>query len=152
MAIRLAMCLRAAGKAVAFDRAGKALTLRNADYVDQFTILKDVGLYDVTEVKLGGVVGTHLTQAAHDRRARLLQMTFLTFGQFAFRNFLKAQLDSIIAIRFDRLNLRHIAGAGLNYCYWHHRTARIEQLGHAYFFPDNPLHLFLLGLTVTKTV
>src|SRR3954470_20812462 len=101
--VRLTMRLGAAGKMITLYSASKAFTLGDASHVNNFTILEDVGLNDVTEVILGvAIVRTHLAQTAHGGCARLLNVTLLTCGQLAFWNFFKTQLDGIIAIGFDR--------------------------------------------------
>ena len=133
--------LQAVG-AVALDDAGVAVALGDAGDIHEVAGLEGVGLDDVADVQLGGVVQVELTQVLLGGSAGLVQVAHLGLAQLALGDILEAQLDSLIAFLFGSLLLHDHAGTRLDDGDGDHMAVLVKNLGHAHFFADDRFHVY----------
>ena len=129
-------------RAVALDDALIAVALAGAGDIHEVAHLEGVGLDDIADVQLGGVVQIELAQVLLGSDLSLLQVAQLRLGELALGHVLIAQLDGLIAFLLGSLLLNNGAGSRLDDSDGDHMAVFIEDLGHAHFFADDCFHVF----------
>ena len=123
-----------------------AVALADAGDIDEIAGLEGVGLHNVADVQLSGVVQVKFAQVLLGRHASLVQVAHLALGQLLLGNILEAQLNRIVAFLFGSLLLNDRAGTRLNDSDGDHVAVLVKNLGHTHFFADDCLHVYFLLL------
>ena len=128
--------------APALDDALVAVALAGAGDIHEVAHLEGVGLHEVADVQLGGVLQVELTEILLGSHVRLLQVAQLALGELALGHILEAHLDGGIAFLLSGLLLGDHAGARLDHGNGDHVTVLIEDLGHPDLLADDCFHVF----------
>src|SRR5215217_8202692 len=138
--VRLTVRLRAAPETMALDHTLKATALRRAGHVDQVAFRERVGSDHLSDRHVGGVARFYFAQRPRHEPTSLA-VTPLRPIQALVET--KSELDGTVAVPLRGLDLRHHAGANLEYRHRVGQPCVIKYLGHAQFFSDEPLDHWL---------
>ena len=125
----------------ALHNALVAVTLGGAGHVNKVALVERVGLNDVADVQLGGVLQVELAQVLLGSHARLVQVAHLGLGQLALGDILEAQLHSGVAFLLGSLLLDDGAGARLDNGDGDDLAVFVEDLRHTDFLANDCLHV-----------
>ena len=123
--------------AVALDDAGIAVALADAGDVHMVACGEGVGLHDVADIHLGGLVEFKLLQVLLGGHAGLAEVAHLGLGEPALAHILEAQLNGLIAVLFGGLLLHHDARSGFNDGNRDDLAVGVEDLAHADLLADD---------------
>ena len=125
----------------ALHNALVAVTLGGTGHVNEVALFERVGLDDVADVQLSGILQIELAQVLLGSHARLVQVAHLGLGQLALGDILEAQLHSGVAFLLGSLLLDDGAGARLDHGDGNDLAVFVEDLRHTDFLANDCLHV-----------
>ena len=123
--------------AEALDNAGVAVTLADTGDVDLVAFREHVGLHDVADFELAGILKTELLEMLDHAHAGLLQVTLLALAELLLGYFLVTELDCLVSFLLLGHLLHDHAGAGLDDGHGNDLASLIEDLRHADLLADD---------------
>ena len=123
--------------AEALDNAGVAVTLADTGDVDLVAFREHVGLHDVADLELAGILKTELLEMLDHAHAGFLQVTLLAVRELLLGYFLVTELDCLVSFLFLGHLLHDHAGAGLDDGHGNDLASLIEDLRHADLLADD---------------
>ena len=123
--------------AVALDDAGVAVTLADTGDVDLVAFGEHVGLDDVADFEIAGILKTELLEVLDEAYAGGLQVTLLALAELLAGYFLVTELDCLVSFLLLGHLLHDHAGAGLDDGHGNDLASLIEDLRHADLLADD---------------
>ena len=123
--------------AEALDNAGVAVTLADTGDVDLVAFREHVGLHDVADFELAGILKTELLEMLDHAHAGFLQVTLLAVRELLLGYFLVTELDCLVSFLLLGHLLHDHAGAGLDDGHGNDLASLIEDLRHADLLADD---------------